>query len=71
METLSPTSQQILDEHLKLLSILHYVKGGITALFSCIPIFHVVFGLVLIIAPHLFGHGGDRSPAFLGWLFVI
>ena len=67
-----PSSQQILDnEHLKLLSIFHYVKGGITALFACIPIIHVVFGLVLIVAPRLFGHGNDQPPAFLGWLFVI
>jgi hypothetical protein len=72
METPSPGSQQILDnEHLKLLSIFHYVKGGITALFACIPIIHVVFGLVLIVAPRLFGHGNDQPPAFLGWLFVI
>jgi hypothetical protein len=67
-----PTQQQILDsEHLRLLSIFHYVKGGLTALFSCIPIIHVVLGLVMIIAPHAFGHGGDQPPAFLGWLFVI
>jgi hypothetical protein len=72
METPSPGSQQILDnEHLKLLSIFHYVKGGITALFACIPIIHVVFGLVLIVAPRLFGHGSDQPPAFIGWLFVI
>jgi hypothetical protein len=72
METPLPGSQQILDnEHLKLLSIFHYVKGGITALFACIPIIHVVFGLVLIVAPRLFGHGSDQPPAFLGWLFVI
>lgn len=72
METPSPGSQQILDnEHLKLLSIFHYVKGGITALFACIPIIHVVFGLVLIVAPRLFGHGSNQPPAFLGWLFVI
>jgi hypothetical protein len=31
----------------------------------------VVFGLVLIVAPRLFGHGNDQPPAFLGWLFVI
>ncbi len=72
METPLPSSQQILDnEHLKLLSIFHYVKGGITALFACIPIIHVVFGLVLIVAPRLFGHGSDQPPTFLGWFFVI
>lgn len=72
METPSPTPQRILDdEHLRLLSIFHYLKGGITALFACIPIIHVVLGLVFIVAPHLLGHGNDQPPAFLGWLFVI
>jgi hypothetical protein len=72
MDTPSPNPRQILDnEHLRLLSIFHYVKGGITALFACIPIIHVVLGLVFIFAPQLFGHGKDQPPAFLGWLFVI
>ncbi|MGD0262464.1 MAG: hypothetical protein ABSD29_22085 [Verrucomicrobiota bacterium] len=72
METTLPNLQQILDnEHLKLLSILYYIKGAITALFACIPIIHVAIGLLFIIAPHVFGHGNDQPPAFLGWLFVI
>ena len=25
----------------------------------------------MIVAPHLFGHGKDQPPAFLGWLFLI
>ena len=72
METASPNPQQILDnEHLRLLSIFHYVKGGITALFACIPIIHLVIGLVFIIAPHSFGHGSNQPPAFIGWFFVV
>jgi hypothetical protein len=34
-------------------------------------IIHVTFGLVMIIAPQVFGHGNDRPPAFIGWVFVI
>jgi hypothetical protein len=72
METASPNPQQILDnEHLKLLSIFHYIKGGITALFACIPIIHVVLGLVFIIAPEVFGHGNNQPPAFVGLLLVM
>lgn len=72
MDNAQPTQQQILDnEHLRLLSIFHYVKGGISAFFSCIPIIHVILGLVMIIAPHVFGHGNDQPAAFIGWLFVI
>ena len=72
MEKSPPNPQQILDnEHLKLLSIFHYVKGGITALFACIPIIHVVLGLVFIIAPQVFGHGNNQPPAFVGLLLVM
>ncbi len=72
MTSAPPSRQQILDnEHLRLLSIFHYVKGGIGALFSCIPIIHVVLGLIMIIAPQVFGHGKDQPPEFVGWLFVI
>ena len=69
---LTPDQQQVLDnEHLRLLSIFHYVKGGIGAFFSCIPIIHVIFGLILITAPQLFGHGKDQPPAFVGWLLLV
>ena len=72
MDNVPPSQQQILDsEHLRLLSIFHYVNGGILAFFACIPMIHVVLGLVMIFAPHLFGHGKDQPPAFVGWLFVI
>ena len=72
MDKAARNPQQILgDEHLRLLAIFYYVKGGITALFACIPIIHVVLGLVFIIAPNAFGHGNDQPPAFLGWLFLI
>ncbi|MEI8045000.1 MAG: hypothetical protein WCL11_26545 [Verrucomicrobiota bacterium] len=72
MDNAPPNLQQVLDiEHLRLLSIFHYVKGGITAFFACIPMIHVGFGLVMIFAPQVFGHGKDQPPAFVGWLFVI
>jgi hypothetical protein len=72
METPAANPQQILDdEHLRLLSIFYYIKGGITALFACIPIIHVVLGLIMIVAPQLFGHGNDQPPAFVGWLLLM
>lgn len=37
----SPTAVDL--EHLRLLEISYYVKGGLTALFSCLFIFHLVF----------------------------
>jgi hypothetical protein len=34
-------------EHLKLLSIFHYVVGGLTAIFACVPLIHFFVGLGL------------------------
>jgi hypothetical protein len=34
-------------EHLKLLSIFHYVDAGMTAFFACIPFIHLFMGLAL------------------------
>ena len=35
-------------EHLRLLSIFHYVVAALAALFACIPIFHLVFGIAMV-----------------------
>lgn len=72
MDTAPPNPQQILDiEHLTLLSIFHYVAGGMAALFACIPIIHLILGLFFIIDPQTFGPGSGQNAAFFGWLFVI
>jgi hypothetical protein len=72
METASPGSQQNTDsEHLKLLSIFHYVVGGMAAFFACIPILHLVLGLFFILVPEKFGHGSQQPPALIGWFFVV
>ncbi len=72
MSDAQPNQQQILDnEHLRLLSIFHYVVGGIMALVACIPIIHVLLGTFLIASPHLFGTGNNAPPAFVGWLFLV
>ena len=71
METPSANPQQNTDnEHLNLLSIFHYVVGGMAALFACIPIIHLVIGLFFIIASKQFGHGSQQPPVFIGWFFV-
>jgi hypothetical protein len=59
------------EQHLKLLSIFHYVVGGLTAFFALFPLFHIIMGLVLVFAPEKF-HGGDGPPpALFGWMFVV
>lgn len=58
-------------EHLRLLAIFHYVVGGLMAFCACIPILHVVLGLVLLFAPQHLDHGHEAPPAFIGLLFVV
>ncbi len=58
-------------KHVELLSLFHYIVGGITAFFSCIPFIHVALGLAML-SGKMFKEGhGAPPPAFIGWLFVI
>jgi hypothetical protein len=59
------------EQHLKLLSIFHYVVGGIAGLFALFPILHLIFGLFFILAPSNVESHGDLSSALVGWFFVI
>ena len=55
-------------EHLRLLSIFHYVVAGLAALFACFPIVHLVVGLLLTT-----GALGDDDPGarVVGLLFAV
>jgi hypothetical protein len=61
------------EEHLKLLSIFHYVLGGIMALFACFPIIHLTIGIVMLVAPEVFqeGRGPEPPMMLLGLMFTI
>ncbi|MFH1730283.1 MAG: hypothetical protein ABIF82_01365 [Planctomycetota bacterium] len=59
------------DEHLRILSICHYVYGGVQAAFACIPLIHVAIGLVMVFAG--VGEGRDECAplAIIGGLFAV
>lgn len=57
------------EEDLRLLSIIHYILSGLVFVCSLFPIIHLVFGLVLAIAPDVLGEN-ESPPAFIGWLFA-
>lgn len=57
-------------EHLKLLSIFHYVVAGMAALFACFPLFHLGLGLFMLLAPQQFGPANSQPPIFVGLFFV-
>jgi len=60
------------EEHLRLLSIFHYIVGGLAGLFALFPVIHLIIGLVFILAPEAFeSNNGEAPPAFFGWFFVI
>jgi hypothetical protein len=58
-------------KNLDLLSLFHYILGGITALFSCIPFIHVFIGLALVSGKFIKDNNGSGPPPIFGWLFVI
>lgn len=54
-------------EHLRLLSIFHYIVAGITALFSLFPVIHLVIGIAMVTGKM---EAGDPDAAIAGWFFV-
>ncbi|MCX7044581.1 MAG: hypothetical protein NTX50_03710 [Candidatus Sumerlaeota bacterium] len=60
------------NEHLRLLAIFHYVLAGITALFSLMPIIHVIMGIMILSGKFPPQNPHDDFPKeFFGWMFVI
>lgn len=58
-------------EHLNLLGTFHFVVGGLMILFACLPIFHLVMGLLMIFNPGFMSTGSNPPPAIIGWFFVV
>lgn len=57
-------------DHLRLLSIFHFVVAGIVGLFSLFPLIHVAFGIAMLFGGFDEAKGGSPPP-FLGWLFIV
>jgi hypothetical protein len=68
-----PTSAPSVDttaqdlEHLRLLSIFHYIVAGTTALFSLFPVIHLVIGIAMVTGKM---EASDPNAAIAGWFFV-
>jgi len=58
-------------DHLRLLTIFHYVVAGAAAFFALFPIIHLIFGLFMLLAPEKLAGKGDPPPTIMGWFFVI
>jgi hypothetical protein len=58
-------------DHIRLLAIFHFVIAGLVALAACIPLLHLVLGIVILVAPESFGSGNDGVPRAVGLVFVL
>jgi hypothetical protein len=73
----SPRTMTSVDaQHLKALSIAHYVVGSLGMLFSFIPIFHVIIGWMMVFSPESLDRNvkaGNLPPPFevMGWMFMV
>lgn len=55
-------------EHLRLLSIFHYIVAALTFLFACLPLIHLFLGIAMIVGWEGFEGPGEKPPVFVGWL---
>ena len=53
------------EQYLKLLSVFHYVVGGLAACFACIPIIHLSIGIAMLVGAI------DDAPGFVGVFLVL
>lgn len=60
------------EEHLKLLTIFHYIFGALTALGCSVFLIHIWMGLTMATNPGFFGNtpGNPPPPRQIGYLFV-
>ena len=56
------------EQHLDLLTIFHYIVGGLTALFSCFFLLHVAMGIAML---HGAFNGEDAPPKLFAWFFIL
>lgn len=56
-------------QHLKLLSIFHYIMGGILAFFFLFPLIHFTIGLLIITESISVHSSGNLPPQAAGYFF--
>ena len=58
-------------KNLNLLGTFHYVLSGITALFACLPIIHVIIGILMLTGRLAPDSGGADPPRLVGMIFLV
>jgi hypothetical protein len=63
------------NDHMKVLSICHYVWGGLGAFFGLFPCIHITLGVLIVSGKMRGGAGGGGAGGppdeLLGWMFII
>ena len=59
------------ESHLNLLSIFHYIMGGLTLLTSLVFVIYIVAGALFIAQPEGFNDPSGPPPAFMGGFFIV
>lgn len=59
------------NKNLNLLGTFHYVLSGITALFACLPIIHVIIGILMLTGRLVQDSGGAEPPRLVGMIFLV
>jgi hypothetical protein len=67
MNQAAPTNDA---EHLRLLSVFHYVVGGLAALFALLPSVHLIMGIAMVTGRFDEGPGAGEAWLF-GWFFIV
>lgn len=57
-------------EHLRLLSIFHFVVAGLMVMMSCLPIIHLVIGIAVVSGAFDNVGNGPPPPPMFGWFFI-
>jgi len=58
-------------EHLRLLSIFHYIYAGINAAYALLPLIHVCLAAAILTGSAAEMFGKDGPPAFVGLLIIL
>jgi hypothetical protein len=58
-------------QHLQLLSIFHYVLGGLSGLCACFPLIHLTMGVLMVSGAFPVPKQGKAIPEAFGWFFIL
>ncbi|HWM90831.1 MAG TPA: hypothetical protein VN493_08700 [Thermoanaerobaculia bacterium] len=58
-------------DHLKLLSIFHYVLAVVVGLFACLPLLHVFLGISMAFGTLDGTDPGDAFSMMMGWFIAV